>query len=324
MSNPRDYYETLGVKRTATTAEIKRAYRRLAKQYHPDRNPGNASAEAKFKEVQEAYRTLVNPDKRAEYDQFGAAGVGRWQTTPQGQRVYQWGGESRVDVEDLEDLFSAFGGGGGHASVFDQFFGRAGRRGRSAPTPQRGPDEEREVSLTFDQAIHGATLTVELESGDDSRRQRLEVKIPPGVEEGQKIRVAGRVPGLHGGPPGDLILRCSIQPHPYFTRRGPDLYVEVPVSATEAALGAKIKVPALDGYATVTVPPGTQGGSKLRLAGRGAKNPNTGKRGDQYVIIRIVLPKTLTDEQRRLFEALGEADRSDPRERCAWNVGASK
>jgi DnaJ-class molecular chaperone len=312
------------VKRDAKVDEIKRAYRKLAKQYHPDRNPGNAAAEAKFKEVQEAYTTLVDPEKRAQYDQFGAAGVGRWQTTPQGQRVYQWGGGSSVRVEDLEDLFSAFGGGGGHASVFDQFFGGGGRRhGRAAPRPQRPPDEERTVTLTFDQAIHGTSLSLQLTSGVDRKVQTLEVKIPPGVEEGQKIRVRGRVPGVQGGPAGDLILRCSIQPHPYFTRKGADVYVDVPVSVAEAALGAKIEVPAVDGRAVVTIPPGTQGGAKLRLAGRGVKVAGKNERGDQYVVIRIATPKTLTDEQRRLYEELRNADDQDPREQCAWSAEAS-
>ena len=329
MTSTRDYYDVLGVKRTAKADEIKRAYRKLAKQYHPDRNPDDASAEGKFKEVQEAYSTLVDPEKRAQYDQFGAAGVGNWQTTPQGQRVYQWGGGTTVGAEDLEDLFSAFGGGGGHAgagghaSVFDQFFGGAGRRRRQAPRPGRGRDEERPITLSFEQAIHGATLSLQLESGSNGQTQRLEVKIPPGVDEGRRIRVKGRVPGTYGGPPGDLILRCTIQPHPHFTRRGADIYVDVPLSVTEAALGAKIEVPAIDGRAIVTIPPGTPGGTKLRLSGRGVKKMDGDGRGDQYVVIRIVPPKELTDEQRRLFESLREADSSDPRERCEWNAGAS-
>ncbi len=321
MSDRRDYYEVLGVSRSATEAEIKRAYRSLAKKHHPDRNPGDASAEAKFKEVQRAYSTLSDPKKRAEYDQFGEAGVGQWKTTPQGQKVYQWGGGSTVGAEDLEDLFSAFGGGEA-PSVFEQFFDGGGRRsGRRAPV-RRAEDEVRDITLSFDQAVHGATIALQLTSGRDSHMQTLEVKIPPGVEEGQKIRLKGRVPGLNGGPPGDLLLRCSITPHPYFTRSGADIYVEVPVSIPEAALGAKVEVPSLDGRSTVTLPPGIASGAKLRLKGRGVTKAGGLQRGDQYVVIQIVPPKPLTEEQQRLFEQLRSVDQSNPREHCPWEKGS--
>ncbi len=318
----RDFYETLGVTRSATEDEIKRAYRKLAKQYHPDRNPDDAASEAKFKEVQEAHQTLGDPKKRAEYDQFGAAGVGQWQTGPQGQRVYQWAGGSSVGADDLEDLFSAFGGGGQHASIFDQFFGGSGGRRSAPPRPQRGRDEEREVSLSFEQAVHGATLTVRL--GGAGGPQELEVKIPPGVSHGQKIRVAGRIPGRHNSPPGDLLLRCTVRPHAYFTRRGDDIYIDVPVSVEEAVLGAKIEVPSLDGRLTVTLPAGTPSGAKMRLAGHGVRKHGSDQRGDEYVVIRIVPPKTLSDEQRRLFERIREQHAFDPRIGSPWNSRSAK
>lgn len=320
----RDFYEILGVKRDTSEADIKRAYRTLAKKFHPDRNPNDPSAEDRFKEVQEAYATLSDPQKKAEYDRFGAAGVGQWRTAPTGERVYQWGGGSKVNVEDLEDLFSAFGGGGEHASVFDQFFGRggAGARRRTPRTqPRRGEDQEHEVTLAFDQAIQGTTLSLQLQTGGNGRGETIEVKIPPGVDDGQKIRVRGRIPGQHGGPPGDLLLRVKVLPHPYFTRSGNDISVEVPVSATEAALGAKIDVPSIQGQSTVTLPPGTPSGARLRLAGRGIKKPGAAAAGDQFVVVRIVPPKTLSDDERRLFEKLRELDTTDPRRDAPWNRG---
>jgi len=317
MPDRRDYYEVLGVSQSATEAEIKRAYRSLAKRYHPDRNPGDASAEAKFKEVQRAYSTLSDPKKRAEYDQFGEAGVGQWKTTPQGQKVYQWGGGSTVGAEDLEDLFSAFGGGEA-PSVFEQFFGGSGRRsGRRAPA-RRAQDEVRDITLSFDQAVHGTMISLQITTGREARPQSLEVKIPPGVEEGQKIRLKGRVPGLDGGPPGDLLLRCSITPHPYFRRKGSDIYVEVPVSFSEAALGGKIEVPAIDGRSTVTLPPGTASGAKLRLKGSGVTKAGGSVRGDQYIVIQIVPPRLLTDQQKQWFEHLRSIDTLDPRGQCPW------
>lgn len=320
MPNRRDYYEVLGVSRSADDSEIKRAYRTLAKKYHPDRNPGDASAEKKFKEVQRAYHTLSDPRKRAEYDRFGEAGVGQWKTTPQGQKVYQWGGGSTVGADDLEDLFSAFGGSEA-PSIFEQFFGGKAPQSTSRPPHRRTPDEERDITLSFDQAVHGAAISLQLTSGHDGRSQTLEVKIPPGVEDGQKMRLRGRVPSPNGGPPGDLLLRCSIASHPYFTRKGADVYVEVPVSVAEAALGAKIDVPVIDGRSSVTLPPGTASGTKLRLKGRGITHHGASLRGDQYVVIQIVPPKSLTNEQRALFEQLRSIDPTNPRGQCLWERG---
>jgi len=322
----RDYYEILGVKRDASQDEIKRAYRKLAKQYHPDRNPDDASAEEKFKEVQRAYDVLKDAKKRADYDEFGEVGVGQWTTSPHGQRVYQWGSQSSVNVEDLEDLFSAFGGAGPQRpSVFDQFFGGTHRSRPPAPKPRRGADETRTISLTFDQVIHGAVVTVHLSSSQSGRSETLDVRIPPGVDNGQRVRIAGKGhSGRNGGPPGDFYLECSIQPHPYFTRDGADVNVDVPVTPQEAALGAKIDVPSLDGFTTVSLPAGTPSGTKLRLKGRGLVKQNGEGHGDLYVRIAIVPSKDLTEEEKRLYEQLRDQQRSDPRARCPWNERVSR
>ncbi len=333
MTN-RDYYEILGVQRSASDEQIKRAYRKLAKQYHPDRNPGDAAAERKFKEVREAYGVLADRQKRAAYDRFGHAGVGAaaggtggWQTRPDGTRVYTWsGGPGGVDV-DLEDLFGAFGGGQG-ASVFDQIFGRRhGRSGRAQPgrAPARaGEDLEHRVNLSFEQAIHGATVEIDLvprDAAGRARRETLTVRIPPGVHDGQRIRLRGKgQPGSNRGAPGDLYIVCTVREHPYFRRQGHDIYLDVPVTITEAALGATVKLPTIDGPTTVRVPPGAASGGKLRLKGKGVRDARTGQRGDQYVLIRIVPPKNLSDAQRRLLEELAEAcsGQPDPRADLGW------
>lgn len=323
MSSGRDLYEILGVKRSASQEEIKRAYRKLAKQHHPDRNPNDPSAEDRFKEVQKAYQILSNKEKRADYDRFGEAGVGQWSTGHHGQKVYQWGGDSTINMEDLEDLMSAFGGGQGpRPSVFEQFFGgRSGRR-ETAARPQHGADEEHPISLSFEQAYHGAVVTVQLSSRSGGRDETLDVKIPPGVEDGQRIRLPGRGhPGRYGGTSGNFYLKCSVKPHPYFTRRGADILVEVPITVCEAVLGAKIDVPTMEGLVSMTVPAGSGSGTKLRLKGRGFPGRRGANRGDQHVVLKVVPSGKLTEEQRRLYEKLRDLEDSDPRASCKWNVG---
>ncbi len=323
MSSKRDYYDVLGVSRSASADEIKRAYRRLAKEHHPDRNPDNAESEVKFKEVQEAHDVLRDPEKRKQYDQYGEVGVGEWQTGSGGQRVYQWGGSS-VGADDLEDLFSSVGGGQ-RPGMFEEIFGGAfsggGRRRARQRAPARSADQEQRVSISFDQAVKGTTLNLTLNT--PAGAQTIEVKIPPGVEDGQKLRLRGRIPAPPGGVAGDLILVCRIQSHAYYTRRGANLYVDVPVSPSEAALGAKIEVPSLDGSTIMTLPPGTPSGSKLRLKGRGVCSVGHGDRGDLYVVIKIVPPAALTDEQRELYTALSALDENSPRTSCPWFSGVS-
>jgi curved DNA-binding protein len=337
----RDYYEVLGVERKATADEIKRAYRRLAKQHHPDRNPNDPSAEQRFKEVQQAYSVLSDPKKREQYDAFGSVGAGEWTTDPRGQRVYEWGPGARISIDDLEGLFSMFGGapGGGRGpssqgggSIFEQLFrggggrgpsgargpgvGRAGPAGGRAratppPVPTRGANQEHAVSLSFDQAIHGATVNVKLRSAD-GRQETLEVKIPAGVTQGQRIRLRDRgQPGTHGGPRGDLLLVCDVQPHAFFRRQGRNLELDLPVTLSEAALGAKIDVPTFEGSATLSLPAGTKSGAKLRLRGRGLPGRDGESHGDLIVNVQLVPPSSPTDDQRQLLEALGKTENGE-------------
>ncbi len=322
-----DYYDVLGVPRNATAEQIKKAYRALAKKHHPDRNPGDRSAEARFKQVQEAYDVLSDPQKRALYDRYGAAGVGA-SAGPRpgagGARVHTWSpdGGQEVPIEDIADLFEIFGGGfgargggGGAESIFEQFFtgGRRGARRTRVEPPAGSGDIECEATLTFDQSIQGTQLELNV----DGRAVR--VKIPPGVSNGQRIRARGKGrPAGPGQPPGHLLIVCRVLPHPYFKRIGNDIYLDVPVSITEAALGAKIEVPTLGGKMLVTVPPGTPSGKKLRLRGRGVASPRSQTPGDQYVVIRIVPPAVLTPRQRELLEKLHADLGPSPREGPGW------
>lgn len=322
MAKRRDHYEVLGVKKKATADEIKRAYRTLSKQYHPDRNPNDPSAESKFKEVQHAYSVLSDPKKRAQYDEYGDVAVGEWQTRPTGEKVYQWGGGSSVRSEDLEDLFSAFGGGGGGGGggvgegIFEQIFGGS-RRGARTAARRPPPEQLHNVQISFDQAVHGTTLNLRI--GHGHGEETIDVKIPAGVENGQKIRVRGQGASANGGPSGDIILVVHIEPHPYFRREGADIYLDVPVSVTEAVLGAKIEVPTIQGRGVVTLPPGTASGGKLRLRGQGVIQRASGERGDQYVVVQIVPPKSLTDEEKDFYGKIRELGEPNPRKKTAWS-----
>ncbi len=306
-----DYYTILGVPRDADDATIRRAYRRLAKEYHPDRN-NSPDAVRKFQEVQEAHSVLSDAEKRRQYDRFGRAAVGGVKSGPQGERVYTWGGGSQINMDDLEDLFSAFGGrgaGGGRASVFDQIFG--GGRGRAAAAQhpqQRGQDIEQTVQLSFDQSLRGTSVALTLQEGGGGRRQTLDVKIPPGVADGQKIRLRGKgQPGMGGAAPGDLLLVCRVAPHPTFSRHGDDIHCTVDVPVTTAVLGGRIDVPTLEGPVAMTVPPGSSSGARLRLRDRGAPRAD-GSRGNQVVTLRVTVPAGLEPEERSHYEALREIE----------------
>src|SRR6516162_1266691 len=278
-----DYYDTLGIKRDASEDEIKKAYRKLARQYHPDRNPGDKQAEAKFKEVQDAYDILSDKAKRQQFDRFGRVGPdgGFGGHGGQGQ-TFHWGGPDggfqEMDPGAAADIFRQMFGGGGAQDLGDLFARQArGRRGRRQ---EAAPEVSAEVSIPFLAAALGGPVSLKV------NEQELTVKIPPGVEDGQTLRLKGQAPGG-----GNLLLVLRIQPHAFFRREGKNIILEAPLSLAEAVLGTKLDVPTLDGTRlTVTVPPGTSSGARLRLRGKGASG------GDQYIEIKVVVPRA-TDER---------------------------
>ncbi len=324
----RDYYEVLGVSRSASGDQIRSAYRKLARKYHPDVNKA-ADAAQKFKEATEAYEVLSDAEKRKMYDQFGHAGMGggfgagAGPAAGRGGRTYTWtgGGGQAGGFQGFEDLFAGQGGHGFMGMSLEELMaalgggGRGGRRRtREAPRPG-GMDVTYDLGVDFLQAVHGTTATIRLQR-EGGPSETISVKIPPGVKEGSKIRVRGK--GAQGpGGGGDLYIVVHVREHPYFRREGDDIYLEVPVSVTEACLGAKVDVPTLEGTMTVTVPPGTASHRKLRLKGKGVKPPS-GEAGDQYVVIRIVPPEQVSDEAADLLRKLQQVQPYDPRAKAPW------
>jgi len=316
----RDYYEVLGVSRDATAAQIKSAYRKLARKYHPDVNK-SPDAQNKFTEATEAYEVLSDPDKRKKYDRFGHAGYQGFHG-PGGQRVYT---TTTQGGPDLSDFFAGFNGGQGFVGMgLDEILaalggGRTARKGRRQPGRQKGADLEYPITLGFLQAIRGVTTTIRISRDDRSgKTETIEVKIPAGVDEGQRIRLRGKGETSPAGA-GDLYIRVHIGQHPYFKRDGRDIYVEVPISISEAGLGAKVPVPTIDGMTTVTVPPGTSGGQKLRLKGKGVGTVGS-QRGDQYVVIRVVAPKVISERGRQLLESFNDSEKFDARANAPWKT----
>lgn len=350
----RDYYQILGVHRNASDVEIKKAFRKLALRWHPDRNPGQAEAEGRFKEAAEAYGVLSDPALRAEYDQFGRVGQG-------GLRGHtDRGFEFRANVDDL------------FSEIFGDIFGHRRPRG---PRPERGADLRYNLTVDFEEGIFGCTRELEIPvrrqcpecdgsgarrgtapvacpechghgrvrfqqgffsverechrcagegrvavdpcpecrgRGSVQQRRRLTVRIPPGVETGSRLRVSGEgESGAHGGPPGDLYVVLTVRPHPLFTRQGQDLLCEVPISIGQAALGAEIEAPTLEGPARVQVPAGTQHGEMLTLKGKGVPRGEKGRRGELKLVVQVEVPRRLTPRQAELlreFEALREEE----------------
>jgi DnaJ-class molecular chaperone len=313
----RDLYAVLGVARDADADTIRKAYRKLARRHHPDVNPGDKAAEERFKEISEAYDVLSDAEKRRNYDEFGEISLQGGFDAEQARRAREafgarFGGDpSRgasgfeftsgepFEFGDLDDLLGRFG------------FGGARRAG------MRGADVEATLELDFLEAAKGGEKRLALQLvGEDGRprSETLSVRIPPGVADGGRIRLRGKgAPGRGGAPAGDLWARVRVRPHPVFRREGRDVYVDVPVTVAEAVRGAKIEVPTLDGRATVTVPPGSDSGRKLRLRGKGIPDPAGGPPGDLYVVIQIRVPKALDPDGLAHVDALAKAGPEDPR-----------
>ena len=312
---PRDLYEVLGVKKDASEEDIKKAYRKLARQYHPDRNPGDKQAESRFKEVQEAYDVLSDKSKRSNYDRFGTAepgagfGGGRGGPGP-GNFHFNWGGgpggAQQVDPAEAADLFRQFfgGGGGGEGGPdLSELFGQQRPRGGRGRRPPPAQEVESEVTIPFQTAALGGSVNLQVDG------RELSVKIPAGIEEGQSLRLQGQAPGG-----GNLRLVIHVAPHPYFRREGNNLVLEVPLSLPEAVLGTKVDVPTLDGtMLAVKVPPGTSSGSRLRLRGKGIKG------GDQYIEIKIVAPAPKDERSRELIEEFARLNPQSPRAGLPWS-----
>jgi curved DNA-binding protein len=313
-----DYYETLGVGRDASEDEIKRAYRKLARKYHPDVNK-DKEAEEKFKQINEAHEVLKDPEKRKLYDQLGSD----WQAGQDFKPPPGW--------QDVHFDFrtgpgaEAFDFGGGFSDFFEMLFGGSmgggGRaRARQGSWMMRGQDHEAEVEIDLESAYHGTTRTLTLQGHEIDQQgqvrptvQNIQVKIPPGVTDGSRIRLSGKGgEGMGGGPPGDLYLKVHIEPHPRFSMDGHNLQVEVPIAPWEAALGGTVQVVTMDGKVKLKIPCGSQSGQKLRLRGKGFPKKG-GARGDLIARLKIVVPKDLTAREKELFTEMAKVSNFKPR-----------
>ncbi len=319
----KDYYNILGVSRNASEKEIKQAYRRLARKHHPDLNPNDKSAEAKFKEINAAYEVLSNPEKRKKYDQFGD----QWEHAEQFAKS---GAQERVrgDFGRGGKTFE-YGDVGDFGDIFSSFFGDSGIGSRMRRGPQRGQDIESPIEVSLEEAYLGSTRVIQFQivepcaacggtgkvgnrvcticnsTGQNISPKRLEVKIPAGVKDGSRIRIAGEGgPGRAGGNKGDLYLIAKVLPHKLFERKGDDLYTEVSVSLATAMLGGEVKLPTLNGNLSLKIPPETQNGKVFRLAGKGMPQLGNKGYGNMFAKVKVVLPTNLTEEERKMFERL--------------------
>jgi molecular chaperone DnaJ len=361
-----DYYKTLGLRKGASDAQIKSAYRKLARKYHPDVNPGDQNAERRFKEISEAYNVLGDPKKKKNYDQFGTAEPNPFS-----------GGGGGFGFSGFD--FDKAGGKSNFSDLFDELFNRKSRKKKAQARPRKGEDLQYVINLSFMDAIKGITTEVSLSrkeachscagkgsirtgstqtcrvcggtgkktiqsgalrfendchacngagvttgspcstchgSGTVNTRDKITVRIPPGVDNGSRVRVAGKGnAGVRGGAAGDLYIITNVEPHDLFTRKGNNIYLTVPVTVSEAALGSKIEVPTLDGKSVIRIPPSTQSGQKLRLQGRGAQALRGGGKGDQFIEVKIVLPEIIDEGSKELYRQLQAKANWDPRKK---------
>jgi curved DNA-binding protein len=317
----KDYYKTLGVNKNTTPEDIKKAYRQLALKYHPDRNKGDKEAEEKFKEINEAYAVLSDPEKRRQYDMFGAEGFRQRYSQEDIFRGFDIGDILKDFGFGTSDIFSVlFGGGGGKrrrvkyttfTGPFGQYTPGAGGPdyadyfARGGAGPSKGRDMISDLTITLEEAAAGAEKLISIRR--DGKAEKIAVKIPPGIDTGKKLRVAGKGErGAGGGPPGDLYVRVQVQKHSLFRREGDDIYCDREIHFSEAALGTSIEVPTLNGIKKVKIPPGTSGNKKLRLKGEGIPYLKGKGKGDAYVRIVIKVPKKLNSKQKTLVEGLAK------------------
>lgn len=318
MAAKRDYYEVLGLQKNADQAAIKKAYRKLAKKYHPDTNAGNPQAEEKFKEVTEAYTILSDPEKKKLYDQFGhaafdgsapgqdGAGSYTYREPGGGYQEFHFEGDNVDDI--LKNLFGGAGGfGGGFGHGFGSSFHSSGFGGQQ--WSEDGSDIQSEISVTFDEAAFGADKVVRLTDGSGQGETALKVHIPAGIDTGKTIRLRGKgMPGRNGGKPGDLLLKVKAGSKPGFERKGADVYTTASIPFTTAVLGGEIMVDTLYGKVICKVRPGTQSGSKIRLKDKGIPVMNGGsQKGSQYVTIQIQVPKNISEEAKKKLKEFEEA-----------------
>lgn len=321
----KDYYATLGVPRTASDQDIKKSFRKLAREFHPDVAKDKKTAEEKFKEINEAYEVLSDPDKRKKYDQYGSTWKegGGYQPPPGWQDARSAGG-----AQSQEFHF----GGTGFSDFFEQLFGRGGGGGfgfggrdfEAAGSAQprgsaRGYDIEGDILVTLDEAMRGSVRSISLERVNpktgQTEAQTFKVRVPVGVKEGQTIRIPGKGgDGANGGTSGDLFLHVRYAAHPDFRARGSDLHYDLDLAPWEAVLGTTVSVPTLESPVKVRIPAGTNNGCQLRVRGRGLPRGRDGERGDLYVVVNVQLPPQLSEEERELWEKLGRVSRFNPRQ----------
>jgi curved DNA-binding protein len=308
------YYKTLGVEKSDSADAIKKAYRKLALKYHPDKNPDNKEAEAKFKKISEAYAVLSDPKKRQEYDTYGSAG---FQQRYSQEDIFQG-----FDLNDILNQFGFGGGsfrtgtfrthtGGGGANPFGDLFGQAGGGGcgggcRPQPQTVKGEDHTYELSVSLEDVLNGANKNIALRQSGCT--QNISVKVPKGIESGKRLRLTGKgAPSNSGGSPGDLYLKINVQPHPVFTREGSNLVMDKKIPFSAACLGTTVEITTLEGKTfKVKVPAGVQQEAKLRIKGHGLPAGSTGTRGDIYVKILVKIPQKLTEEQEKVVKELAE------------------